>query len=181
MSILPLRTWGDPILKKRTKEVAEITDDLRRLARDMLETLRAENGVGLAANQVGASDRICVIEIPAKAGSPLTYVLINPVITSRSKPTASAEEGCLSFPGVWAPVERSAEVEVKAMDLDGKPVAVRGTGLLARAIQHELDHLDGVVFVERMSMVHRVVLNRQLKELAKQTKAKLAGKAASRL
>jgi peptide deformylase len=178
--VLPVCTWGDPILKRRTKDIVKVTDELRRLAKNMLETLHAENGVGLAANQVGASERLCVIEIQAKAGTADTYFLVNPVITFQSRERETREEGCLSFPGLYGPVDRYCEVEVQAHDLEGKPVVLCGSGLLARAIQHELDHLDGIVFIERMNVVHRVMLNRQLKELAKQTKAMLSGHASSK-
>jgi peptide deformylase len=117
-----------------------------------------------------------VVEITAKNAPSQRYTLLNPCITATGKETETKDEGCLSFPGIFGPVERKLEVEIQGMDLKGKNVTIRGQGLLARVFQHELDHLDGVVFVERMPMVQRLLLNRQLAELARHTKATLAGR-----
>ncbi|MCK5219755.1 peptide deformylase [bacterium] len=181
MAILQIRTWGDPVLKTRAQEITEVNDNLRRLGRDMLDTMYAKGGIGLAANQIGAVERIFVVEIPSSAGVTATYTLVNPIITSRSRRREQEEEGCLSFPGLFGRVERSAEVEIQGLDLEGKKIILKGSGLLARAFQHELDHLDGIVFIERMPMVQRVMLNRQLRDLAKHTKAVLAGRGSSEL
>ena len=181
MAVIRVRTWGDPVLKTRAREITSVTDELRRLAQDMQETLSAENGVGLAANQVGSTQRVFVAELPSKIGPSQRYVLINPKITFLSKETETVEEGCLSFPGIYGPVERHLEAEVQGLDFNGKPVTLKGAGLLARAFQHEIDHLDGIVFIERMKMVQRLMLNRQLNELAKHTKASLAGRGTSRI
>jgi peptide deformylase len=174
MSVLPVCTWGQPVLKTRAKKVTEITEEIRFLVRDMIETMQAQKGVGLAANQVGQAIRIFVVEIPQKVGEPIQYTLINPELTYKSKNKEIQEEGCLSFPEIYGPVERPLEVEVQGTDLDLQPVVVRGSGLLARAIQHELDHLDGIVFVARMNIVHRLRLKRQLKVLSEKTKARLS-------
>ncbi len=177
MSVLRIRTWGDPVLKTRAKEVTTITDEIRSLVADMFETMQAEgNGVGLAANQVGVAKRIFVAEISSKKGPSKQYVFINPEIVAVTKETEVQEEGCLSFPGIWGPVERNLGLEIHGLDLAGKPVALKVEGLLARVCQHELDHLDGVVFVERMSMMHRLKLNKALKDLSKHTKATMAGR-----
>lgn len=170
---LPIVIWGNPVLKMKAKEITEVDDELRQLAEDMFETMRADNGVGLAGNQVGVLKRIFVVEVPKKDAPSQRFVILNPVITKRSKIKETQEEGCLSFPGIWGPVERSCEVEVQGIDLEMKPVTITGDGLVARAIQHELDHLDGIVFVERMSMLNRTMLNKKLRELAKKTKASL--------
>lgn len=181
MAILRIRTWGDPVLKVRTREVNDVTNEVRQLVKDMFETLQAEGGVGLAANQVGSTLRLFVAEIPAKAGPSLRYAVINPVITGLSPETETVEEGCLSFPGIYAPVERSLEAEVKGLDVHGNPLTVKGAGLLARVLQHETDHLDATVFIERMKMVQRLMLNRQLRELARHTQAALAGRGTPRI
>lgn len=181
MAILPICTWGHPVLKTRAKEVKQVDERIRQLALDMLETMRAEGGLGLAANQVGVAERVFVVEVPSKVGPPATYTLLNPKITFRSQAKETLDEGCLSFPQVWGPVERALEVEVQGLDLEGKPVQVRGAGMVARAFQHELDHLDGIVFIERMHLVHRVSLNRQLREIARATKAALTGRKAVKL
>jgi len=177
MALLRIRTWGDPILKKRAQEIDKVTDEIRQLSRDMFETMQAEgDGVGLAGNQVGVSLRIFVVEITSKKAPSQRYTLINPKIISTSKETETQDEGCLSFPGIFGPVERKQEVEIQGLDLKGKPLTLRGQGLLARVFQHELDHLDGVVFVERMTMVQRLLLKRPLAELARHTTATLAGR-----
>jgi peptide deformylase len=142
----------------------------------MMETMQAEGGVGLAANQVGVARRLFVAEIASKTGPSKRYTVINPEIVSTGQETETLEEGCLSFPGIYGPVERKREVEIRGMDLAGKPIVLKGAGLLARAFQHELDHLDGVVFIERMSMVQRLLLARPLGELAKHTRNTLAGR-----
>jgi len=180
MAILPVCTWGHPVLKTRAKEVTEITDDIRCLVRDMFETMQSQNGVGLAANQVGETKRIFVVEIPAKVGPPIRHTLLNPVISFKSKAKETQDEGCLSFPGIFGPVERADEVEIQGMNLAGQQITLRATGLLSRAFQHELDHLDGIVFIERMRMVYRVRLNKQLRELARKTKTALLGQQAKK-
>jgi peptide deformylase len=182
MSMLHIRTWGDPVLKTRAREVTEVTDEIRQLARDMFETMQAENGVGLAANQVGATWRVFVAELrDGENPLPRRYTLINPKLTRLSREIETAEEGCLSFPGIFGPVERAREVTVEGLDLKGQPITLQASGLLARACQHELDHLDGVVFVERMKLVQRLLLNRQLNDLARHTQAALAGRDTPRI
>lgn len=181
MAILPICMWGHPVLKTRAKEVGTVDERIRQLAKDMLDTMRAEGGLGLAANQVGVAERVFVVEVPAKVGPPKNYTILNPRITFRSKEKETVDEGCLSFPQIYGPIERPAEVEIQGMDLNGNPVQIRGAGMLGRAFQHELDHLDGIVFIERMNLVHRVGLNRQLREIARATKAALAGRKAAKL
>ncbi len=176
MAILRIRTWGDPILKTRAQEISEVTPELRQLAEDMFETMGAEAGVGLAANQVGVPQRLFVVEIPSKSGLSARFALVNPVLTAHGRGTETVEEGCLSFPGIFGPVERHLEVEVQGRDLEGRTVTLKGAGLLARALQHEMDHLDGLVFVDRMPLVQRLLLNRQLRVLAKHTQEALAGR-----
>ncbi len=181
MAKLPIVMWGNPILKQKAKPIVAVDDSLRQLANNMFDTMAAENGVGLAANQVGVLERVFVVEIPQKVGPSFKAVLLNPEITQRSREKETQEEGCLSFPGIYGPVERHYRVVVEGLDLNWQPVKIEGEGLLARAIQHELDHLDGVVFVERMSMIHRTMLNKPLRELARSTKAGLAPHTPSRL
>lgn len=181
MAKLPIVTWGNPVLKQKAKDITEVTDSIRQLVADMFDAMHCENGVGLAANQVGRLERVFIVEIPQKDAKPEQYVLLNPVIKSRSKAKESQEEGCLSFPGIYGPVERPLEIEIEGYDLDWNVVNIKATDLLARALQHEFDHLDGIVFVERMNMIHRTMLSRQLRDLAKQTKASLSGHPTSKL
>ena len=145
MAILRIRTFGEPVLRQRAREVDRITDLHRKLVADMFDTMRDAPGVGLAAPQVGVLERIFVWEIEADNG-----VLVNPVIVRRSQDTNEAEEGCLSLPGLAYPVERASEVVVEALDLDGSPQTLEAGELLARVFQHETDHLDGVLFTDRL-------------------------------
>lgn len=149
MSILDIRVLGDPILRQNTTPVKEITDELRKLVADMFETMHHARGIGLAAPQVGRTERLAVIEIE---GEPL--VVINPEIVETSG-KAKAEEGCLSIPDIYADVERPKDVVVRAMDLDGNTYELPATDLLARCLQHEIDHLDGKLFLDYLSVLKR--------------------------
>ena len=152
MSVLDLRVLGDPILRKDTKLVAAVTDDLRSLIDDMFATMRTAKGIGLAAPQVGRSERVTVIEVPESGLGPLA--LVNPEIVSREG-TVKGEEGCLSIPDIYDDVERSAKVVVRALDRDGKAIEVAGSDLLARCMQHEIDHLHGKLFIDHLSVLKR--------------------------
>ena len=149
MSILDIRVLGDPVLRQSTTPVQEITDEIRKLVSDMFETMHHARGIGLAAPQVGRSERLAVIEIE---GEPL--VVINPEILETSG-KAKAEEGCLSIPDIYADVERPKDVVVRAMDLDGNTFEIEATDLLARCLQHEIDHLDGKLFLDYLSVLKR--------------------------
>lgn len=150
MSILSIRVLGDPILREETKPVETITDELRTLAKSMFETMYLAKGIGLAAPQIGRSERIAVVDVDK---NPL--VLVNPEILEVSSNKAKAEEGCLSIPDVYGDVERPASVRVRAMDLDGKPFEVEGSELFGRCLQHEIDHLHGKLFVDYLSVLKR--------------------------
>ncbi len=149
MSILDIRVLGDPILRQATTPVTEVTDELRRLVDDMFETMHHARGIGLAAPQVGRTERLCVIEIEGEA-----LVLLNPEVV-RSAGKSRGEEGCLSIPDIYADVERPKDVVVHATDLDGTAVEVEATDLLARCLQHEIDHLDGKLFLDYLSVLKR--------------------------
>jgi peptide deformylase len=149
VSILDIRVLGDPILRQATTPVTQITDDLRDLIENMFDTMRHARGIGLAAPQVGRSERIAVIEIDDQ---PL--VIINPEIIERSG-KAKAEEGCLSIPDIYADVERPKDVIVRAVDQDWQPIEINATDLLARCVQHEIDHLDGRLFLDYLSVLKR--------------------------
>ena len=145
MATLPIRKFGDPVLRERAREVEEVSDLHRKLAKDMLETMRLAPGVGLAGNQVGVLHRIFVWEVEEEHGA-----FINPVITDRSEETFTDEEGCLSMPGLIYPVERSTRVTVEGLDENGIPIKVEAEDFKARVFQHEIDHLDGVLFTDRL-------------------------------
>ena len=156
--------YGSPVLRRRADEIKEIDESVRKLADEMFVTLERSRGVGLAAPQVGVSLRLIVLSIPQEDGSRWKAVLVNPEIVRRAGAVRS-EEGCLSVPGVWEEISRAEAVEVKGLDLDGKTVRVKGEGILARALQHELDHLDGILIVDRIGPLKRHVLKKQLKKL----------------
>ncbi len=146
MAIRTIRTEGDEILKKKSKKVEVIDEKVKELIKDMIDTVHKYNGVGLAAVQVGILKEIVVIQ--ESEDSPI-YVLINPEIISSSG-VQVVEEGCLSFPNKFAKIERPEKVKVRALDENGKKFELKGTGLLAQAICHELDHLKGEVFIDKI-------------------------------
>ncbi len=149
MSILDIRVLGDPILRKETRRVDEVNDDIRQLVRDMFDTMYAAEGIGLAAPQVGRTERVTVMDVEGAR-----FALINPEIVERSG-TIRGEEGCLSIPDVLGDVERSNRVKVVALDESGAEIDVEGTELLARCLQHEIDHLHGKLFVDYLSILKR--------------------------
>jgi peptide deformylase len=153
---LNVRILGDPILRQRANEVAEISEATRELIRDMFETMYAEEGVGLAAPQVGIGERIIVVD-PQQDDLP-AFALINPQIVEASKETEKGEEGCLSIPGLRELVERSYSVMVRGLTPEGENREWNLEGLPARIIQHEVDHLDGVLFIDRVSPLKRKML-----------------------
>ncbi len=163
MSLRPLHLLGSPVLRQRADEVAQVDDGVRAFIQDLFDTMRASKGVGLAANQVGDTRRVCVVE----TDDGHSYALVNPVIVERDTATIKEEEGCLSIPDIYAEVERNARVVVEAMDEHGATRRIEGTGLLSRAIQHEIDHLDGILFVDRVGPIKRRFL---LRDWAKKRK-----------
>lgn len=181
-----IRTYGNPILREPSQPIPTITAEIRRLAEDMLAAMYAHNGAGLAAQQIGRTEAICVIDVSQREGPEtpaatatedpgvaMPLVLLNPrIIASSGQQRAS--EGCLSLPEIYVDVTRAAEVTVAFTDLRGRPQEITGHGLLARAIQHELDHLNGVLLVDHMSAVQKVALAGKLKRLKRHTLDALA-------
>jgi peptide deformylase len=165
MSIRPVRIYGDPVLRQKAATVEAVDDELRELIADMRDTMKAYNGVGLAANQVGVARRVLVVEVPLDDKRRVKLALVNPSILSRSG-NETSEEGCLSIPGVWEDVSRADRIEIEGLSEEGEPVRLEAEGFLARALQHEVDHLDGVLFVDRLSALKRRFLRRQLEALA---------------
>jgi len=150
VALLDVRLYGDPILRRKTMHVQEVTPEFRRLISDMVETMFHQVGIGLAAPQVGIPYRLLVMD-DGKGGA---RALVNPVITQRSGSVVD-EEGCLSLPGIYADVERSKSVTIEATDEDEQPINIEATGMQARVIQHEMDHLDGILFIDHLSPVAR--------------------------
>ncbi|MFC1714701.1 peptide deformylase [Candidatus Poribacteria bacterium] len=172
MANLKLRKYGSDVLRQVAQPVEEITDEIRQLAEDMLKAMYDSDGVGLAAPQIGVPKRIVVID--ANPNDPFSepIALINPEIVERSG-QADAEEGCLSVPEVSGEVERAEKVTVEALNLDGEKVRIEATELLARVIQHEIDHLNGVLFVDHLGRLKQQLIKKHLRKIEKETKEDL--------
>ncbi len=165
MTVRKLHLLGSPVLRQRAEPVAVVDDEVRRLVDDLFETMYAAKGVGLAANQVGLARRVAVVDVGEETPTPL--VLINPRILQQSADSDVAEEGCLSIPEIFGDIERPKQVVVEALDREGRPVRLETDGYQARAIQHEIDHLDGVLFLDHLSAVKRGLLLAKWKRLRK--------------
>ena len=172
---LKIHKYGDPILREKAEPIAVVTDELRSLAADMIAAMHRAKGVGLAAEQVGRRERMCVIDIPEGCDSEedeafnapvaMPLVLFNPMIIAQEG-SQRDKEGCLSFPGVGGSVTRSAQVVCQYMDGDNMPQIVTARGFLARALQHEIDHLDGILYVDRMTDDERKGFESKLRRLS---------------
>ena len=158
----------DPVLRLVAEPIDKVDDEVRRLADDMLETMYAAPGVGLAAPQVGVSRRLIVVDVSEKEDEKTPYVMINPQIVKRSDALNVHEEGCLSIPDVRADIERPAEVVIEYIDRNGKPQELAADDLLATCIQHEIDHLDGRLLIDYMSRLKRDMVLRRFKKLARE-------------
>ena len=152
----------DPILREKSEILEKVDDELRNLLDDMLETMYAAPGIGLAAVQVGVLKRLIVIDISKEKEKKNPLFLINPEIISKSKKTSIHEEGCLSLPGHFAEIERPAECQIKFIDYDGKKQELRANGLLATCIQHEIDHLNGILFIDYLSKLKKDMIVKKL-------------------
>jgi peptide deformylase len=187
--ILPIVKFGHPALRQKGARIESVTPEIKQLIADMFETMEASHGVGLAAQQVGravqltvidvrevAKDRPSTLELKGKAADVAEFmplVLINPEVTPTGKP-AGGGEGCLSFPEIFAEISRPESVDVKALNEKGKPVEFRCGGLLARAVQHETDHLKGILFIDRMERKVKEEFREELDALQAATKEELA-------
>ncbi len=167
MSIKPLVILPDPLLRQVSKPVERVDDAVRRLAGDMLETMYDAPGIGLAAVQVGEPLRMLVIDLAKEGEPPAPQVFVNPRIVARSDERSVYEEGCLSIPDYYAEVERPASVTVDYIDRDGHAQQVVAEGLFATCLQHEIDHLDGVLFIDYISKLKRDIVVRRFRKLAK--------------
>jgi peptide deformylase len=180
---LPIVKYGNPILRAKGKPIEQVDERIRSLADDMLETMHAANGVGLAAQQVGAALQLTVLDISQVEDRPslmklngaqvdpasmMPLILLNPKL-ELDEETAAGNEGCLSFPDITADIDRAVSVRVEAETLEGETVQIEAAGLLARALQHEVDHLNGILFIDRMSSVSKASLSSRLKRLQRET------------
>lgn len=158
MTIREIKILGDPILRTPAEEVSEFDEEIQALAEDMLETMYRASGIGLAGPQVGVSRRIIVVDLGEAEDEDEEHgpvVLVNPRVAESSKKTDRAPEGCLSIPGMEEVVERPASVTVEGFTPEGDPVTIQAEGLLGRALQHEIDHLDGILFIDRLTPLKR--------------------------
>jgi len=176
----PICIYGNPVLRNPSKEVEEITDEIRGLADQMLEIMHKAKGIGLAAEQIGRTEAMFVLDVPAYAdqneqglannpGVKMPQVFMNPEIIGSSKERVEAEEGCLSFPKLYVPVTRPAEVVVCFLDRSGEERVLNAKGLLARALQHEMDHLNGVLLVDHLSGWRKIKNARLLRNLKRKS------------
>ena len=166
MTIRPILIAPDPRLKAVSTPVAKVDAEIRKLAEDMADSMYAAEGIGLAAVQIGVAKRVIVMDLDQKDGKKDWRVFINPKITWASEEMATFEEGCLSVPEIWDDVERPARIKAEYLDLDGKKVEIEADGMLATCLQHEMDHLEGVLFIDHFSRLKRSMA------LKKLTKAK---------
>ena len=165
MAVLPIRIYPDPVLRQKARAVERFDAALARLVADMVETMVAAPGVGLAAPQVGVSQRVAVVDLSVGKEPGALLVLVNPRLVEQEG-LASDVEGCLSLPGITDKVDRPERVRVEAQDASGRPFDIEVEGWLARAVCHEIDHLDGVLFVDRLRGLRKERVRRQLRKLA---------------
>ncbi len=168
MAILPIRIYGDPVLRKQAKEITRVDESIRKLALDMLKTVKEAKGIGLSANQVGVEKKLFVVDRSFFATSPgddSPLIIINPVLVE-SHGEQTSEEGCLSIPGTYADVTRQLEVLVKGIDLDEQEIEIKAKGFLSRVLLHEIDHLNGLLFIDHLSSIRRRLLAKKLKKLS---------------
>ena len=171
MALLPIIVAPDPRLKKKSAPVERVDDDLRRLMDDMLETMYDAPGIGLAAPQVGVLKRVIVVDVTREDEERQSYLMANPELTWVSDDDASYEEGCLSLPEHYAEVVRPAAIKVRYLDREGEIRELEADGILATCIQHEIDHLDGILFVDHISALKRNMILRKLLKAKKTAKA----------
>jgi peptide deformylase len=182
--ILEIAKYGEPVLRQKGKPVTEITEEVRELAENMIETMREANGVGLAAQQVSVAIQLTVLEVEQSEDRPSTMtvngveadlqdwmpmVIVNPVLELGPE-KVEGTEGCLSFPEITAEIERAAWVKARGRLLDGREIEFEATGLLARALQHETDHLNGILFIDRMKSATKTALAGKLKRLQREAR-----------
>ncbi len=167
MAIRPILIAPDPRLKAVSTPVEKVDAEIRKLAEDMADSMYAAEGIGLAAVQIGVPKRVIVMDLDQKDGTKNWRVFINPKITWASEEMATFEEGCLSVPEIWDDVERPARIKAEYLDLDGKKIEIEADGMLATCLQHEMDHLEGVLFIDHFSRLKRSIAMRKLAKAKK--------------
>jgi peptide deformylase len=162
--VYSIRKYGDPVLRKKSELVTVFDAGTKQLFEDMLETMYAANGSGLAANQIGIAKKMLVLDASTEDQT-IIFTLANPEVLEFSKEKNEFEEGCLSFPGITETISRPSAVKVKAQDHTGTEILIEASGFLARVLQHEIDHLNGVVFIDKMTPIKRMLHSKELKEI----------------
>jgi len=165
MSVSPIRIYGDPVLRTRAEEITCVDERIKRLAGEMVHALKAASGMGLAANQVGQAVRLFVVDRSLFRAEDSPLIVINPQVVAVHGEQVQ-EEGCLSFPGTFADVTRPLKMQVRGIDLDEKELVIEADGLLSRVLAHEIDHLNGILFIDHLSSIKRKLLSRKLKKLS---------------
>lgn len=165
MTLRKILHFPNPKLRCTAKSVAEVTQEIQRLISDMFETMYEDNGIGLAATQIGVDLRIFTVDVHEKNKNPIAF--INPVITEQSG-EQKYPEGCLSLPGIFAEVKRAKNIKIEALNKEGKKITLEADGLLSVVIQHEFDHLDGKLFIDHLSPLKKQLIKKKLKKLRKQ-------------
>lgn len=168
MAIRRLRVYPDPVLRERCREVESFGGELAVFIEDLAESMYAHQGVGLAAPQIGEPIRVAVVDVARGEEEPCLITVVNPRIVESSEELCDYEEGCLSFPGECEQVTRPARVVVRAQDWEGKELEIAADGLLATALQHEIDHLDGILFIDHLSRLKRGLVDRRMKKKARE-------------
>ena len=171
MAVWPIRKYGDPILRKKATKVEAFDASLQQIAADMIETMQAAKGIGLAANQIGLSQSLCVVDVGLVTEGAPPQAFVNPVIVKEMGKETAYEEGCLSIPDINEDVMRKERVLVRYQDLTGVPQEQECDGTLARVLLHEVDHLNGIFFVDHLSTLKRKLLSKKLKAIAEEAAA----------
>jgi peptide deformylase len=165
MASTSIRKYGDPVLRKPAKEVSRVDEKIKKIVVQMLQTLKEAGGMGLAANQIGEEFRIIVVDTSRFQTDSSPLFIINPQVIDSSGEQVE-EEGCLSIPGTYAEVKRPLEMTVKGIDLDEKEIQIKAKGVLTRVLSHEIDHLDGILFIDHLSSIKRSLLSRKLRKIS---------------
>jgi len=162
MAILEIKKFNEPVLRKKCEKVKEVDKKVIKLIVDMVQTMKEGQGIGLAAPQVGVSKRVIVVQ--TDLGGQRILALVNPKIIKKSQEEEMDEEGCLSFPGIFLEIKRAKEVEVEGLDIKGEKIKLKTKGLLARVFQHEIDHLDGILFIDKISFWQKLKIRKKLQQ-----------------
>ncbi|OGC74926.1 MAG: peptide deformylase [candidate division Zixibacteria bacterium RBG_16_40_9] len=168
MSVVPIRLYGDPVLREKATEITRVNDSIIKLVADMLDTLKEAQGLGLAANQVGVLKRVFVVNLSHVKEGETPFAIMNPVLMDKAGEIIG-EEGCLSIPGIYEDVLRAKKVTFKGLDIAGKEITIQAEDLLSRVMQHELDHLNGILFIDHLSKIKKEEIDFKLDKISEKS------------